>query len=121
MIKCKLTLTDWFTKKEIVKAIMPKDPRVAAEIHSRNNPACSVLLEYEKNNKLNVVTLPPYNMVIDQLLVEECELSLNKFTNKWYGKISKKRLKEIEKELLKEIADEFGEEEEPVDEKMIID
>jgi len=121
MIKCKLTLTEWFTSKQIVKAIMPKDPRVAAEIHSRNNPTCGVLLEYEKNNKPNVITLPPYNMVNDQLLVEESELSLNKFTTKWYGKVSKAKLKAIEKELLKEIADEFGEEEEPIEEEMIID
>jgi hypothetical protein len=51
--------------------------------------------------------------MLDQLLVDEGELSLNKFTSKWYGKISKKRLKEIEKELAKEFVEEEEEQEDP--------
>ena len=116
MILCKLTLTDWFTKKETFKAIMPKDPRVAAQIHAKNNPNCSVLVEWTEEGPKQAMELP-YNIMLDQLLVDEGELSLNKFTNKWYGKISKKRIKEIEKEVAKE----FVEEEEPVEEEMIID
>jgi hypothetical protein len=54
---------------------------------------------------------------VDQLNVDEGELSLNKFTNKWYGKVSKAKLKAIEKEL----AEEFVEEEEPIDEEMVIE
>lgn len=117
MISCKLTLTDWTTKKVQKKVIMPKDPVVAAEIHSRNNPNCGVLVEYENDGKQKAVSLHPWNMVIDQMKVDEGEMSINRFTTKWYGKISKAKLKAIEKELAKE----FVEEEEQVDEEMIID
>lgn len=117
MIKCKLTLTDWFTKKVSKKVIMPKDPSVAAQIHSKNNPNCHVLVEWiDEDGPKQTVELP-YNIMLDQLLVDEGELSLNKFTSKWYGKISKKRLKEIEKEL----ESEFKEEEEISEEEIVID
>lgn len=118
MILCKLKLTDWTTKKVQKKVIMPKDPVIASEIHSRNNPNCSVELEYEKDGKTKVISLHPYNMILDQNLVDEGEMSINRFTTKWYGKISKSKLKAIEQEL----ASEFVEEEEEIeDEEMIID
>lgn len=117
MISCKLTLTDWFTKRVSKKVITPKDPSVAAEIHSKNNPNCMVTVQWEVEGKQNVVTLRPFNMEVDQLHVDEGEMSINRFTTKWYGKISKAKLKAIEKEL----SEEFVEEEEPVDEEMIID
>ena len=56
-------------------------------------------------------------MVVDQNRVDEGEMSINRFTTKWFGKISKSKLKQIEREIAKE----FVEEEEPVDEEMIID
>lgn len=114
MIKCKLTLTDWFTKKVSKKVIMPKDPMKASEIHAKNNPNCMVILEWkDSEDKDHFIQLRPYNMELDQLQVDEGELSLNKFTSKWYGKISKKRLKEIEKELAKEFVEEEEEQEDP--------
>lgn len=116
MIKCKLTLTDWFTKKEKVKPIMPKDPRVAAEIHAKNNPNCSVLVEWTDEDGPKQAMELPYNIMLDQLLVDEGDMSINRFTTKWYGKVSKAKLKAIEKELAKE----FVEEEEEVDQEMII-
>lgn len=117
MIKCKLTLTDWFTKKEKVKAIMPKDPYVAAQIHSKNNPNCSVLVEWTDEDGPKEAMELPYNIMLDQLLVDEGDMSINRFTNKWYGKISKKRIKEIEKEL----DNEFKEEEEIIEEEIVVD
>lgn len=117
MILCKLKLTDWTTKKVQKKAIMPKDPVVAAEIHSRKNPNCSVVVEYY-DPRLKRITLLPYNMILDQNLVDEGEMSINRFTTKWYGKISKSKLKAIEQELASEFVEE---EEETEDEEMIID
>jgi hypothetical protein len=117
MIKCTLILTEWFTKKVSKKVITPSRPNVAADYHSYNNPNCIVTLNWEADGKQNSITLNPYNMRVDQLSVDECELSVNKFTNKWYGKVSKAKLREIEKEL----AEEFVEEEEPVDEEMVIE
>lgn len=117
MIKCKLTLTDWFTKKETIKAIMPKDPCVAAQIHSKNNPNCSVLVEWADEDGPKEAMELPYNIMLDQLLVDEGDMSISRFTNKWYGKISKAKLKAIEKELSKEFVEE---EEEEVDPEMII-
>ena len=117
MILCKLILTDWTTKKVTKKSIMPKDPSMAAQIHSRNNPNCNVELTYEKDGKEKIIALPPYDMVVDQNRVDEGEMSINRFTTKWFGKISKSKLKQIEREIAKE----FVEEEEPVDEEMIID
>ena len=116
MILCKLILTDRTTKKVTKKSIMPKDPSVAAEIHSRNNPNCDIELTYEKDGKEKTIILPPYDMVIDQNRVDEGEMSINRFTTKWFGKISKSKLKQIEREIAKE----FVEEEEPVEEEMII-
>ena len=117
MIKCKLTLTDWFTKKEKVKPIMPKDPRVAAEIHAKNNPNCSVLVEWTDEDGPKQAMELPYNIMLDQLLVDEGDMSISRFTTKWYGKVSKAKLKAIEKELAKEFVEE---EEEEVDQEMII-
>lgn len=117
MIKCKLTLTDWFTKKETVKAIMPKDPYVAAQIHSKNNPNCSVLVEWADEDGPKEAMELPYNIMLDQLLVDEGDMSISRFTTKWYGKISKKRIKEIEKEL----DNEFKEEEEIIEEEIVVD
>jgi hypothetical protein len=113
MIKCNLTLTDWFTKRVSKKVIMPKDPRVAAEIHSKNNPNCMVTMQWEIDGKPKVITLRPFNMEVDQLHVDEGEFSLNKFTTKWYGKVSKAKLKAIEKELAKEFVEEDEEQEDP--------
>jgi hypothetical protein len=117
MIKCTLTLTDWFTKKVSKKVIMPKDPAIAAKIHSKNNPNCSVIVEYHDPRLKRIVELP-YNIAVDQVLVDEGEISISRFTTKWYGKVSKSKLKAIEKELAKEFVEE---EEEEVDEEMIID
>jgi hypothetical protein len=114
MITCKLTLTDWKTKKATVKTITPKNPQVAAEIHSRNNPNCSVVVEYYEL-RLKRVTLLPYSMILDQNLVDEGEMSINRFTTKWYGKVSKSKMKLIEQE----IASEFVEEEEEIEEEVI--
>jgi hypothetical protein len=117
MIICKLTLRDWYTKKVQKKTIMPKTPSVAAEIHSRNNPNCLVTLEWEIDGKQNAIQLKPYSMEVDQLQVDEGEMSINRFTTKWYGKISKSKLKQIERELAKE----FVEEEEPSEEEITQD
>jgi len=117
MISCKLTITDWYTKKIQRKVIMPKDPAIAAKIHSKNNPNCSVIVEYHDPRLKRIVELP-YNMTLDQNLVDEGEMSINRFTTKWYGKVSKAKLKAIEKELAKEFVEE---EEEEVDPEMIID
>jgi len=113
MIKCKLTLTDWFTKKQTVKAIMPKDPYVAAQIHSKNNPNCSVLVEWTDEDGPKEAMELPYNIMLDQLLVDEGDMSINRFTTKWYGKVSKSKLKAIEKELAKEFVEEEEEQEDP--------
>lgn len=118
MIKCKLTLTDWFTKKQTVKAIMPKDPYVAAQIHSKNNPNCSVLVEWTDEDGPKEAMELPYNIMLDQLLVDEGDMSINRFTTKWYGKVSKAKLKAIEKELAKEFVEEEEEQEDP---EMIIE
>jgi hypothetical protein len=112
MIKCTLTLTDWFTKKVSKKVIMPKDPSVAAKIHAKNNPNCSVLVEYHDPRLKRIVELP-YNIGVDQLLVDEGDMSINRFTTKWYGKVSKSKLKAIEKELAKEFVEEEEEQEDP--------
>lgn len=114
---CKLILTDWFTKKVSKKVIMPKSPKVAAEIHSRNNPNCSVVVEYH-DPRLKRIVLLPYNMEVDQLQVDEGEMNLNKFTNKWYGKVSKAKMKQIEKELSEEFVED---EEESTEEEIIVD
>lgn len=101
MITCKLTLTDWSTKKTVSKIIMPKDPIVAAKIHSKNNPNCSVVVEYHDPRLKRIVELP-YNMTIDQVRVEDEEyptMTMDQFTKKWYGKISKAKIKEIEQEV----------------------
>ena len=113
MIKCNLTLTDWFTKKVSKKVIMPKDPRVAAEIHAKNNPNCNVLVEWTDEDGPKQAMALPYNIMLDQLLVDEGELSINRFTTKWYGKVSKAKLKAIEKELAKEFVEEEEEQEDP--------
>lgn len=117
MIICKLTLTDWFTKKVSKKAIMPKDPYVAAQIHSKNNPNCHVLVEWTDEDGPKQTVELPYNIMLDQLLVDEGDMSINRFTTKWYGKVSKAKLKAIEKELAKEFVEE---EEEEIDQEMII-
>ena len=118
MIKCTLTLTDWFTKKVSKKAIMPKDPYMAAQIHSKNNPNCSVLVEWTDEDGPKEAMELPYNIMLDQLLVDEGEMSINRFTTKWYGKVSKAKLKAIEKELAKEFVEE---EEEIIEEEIIVD
>jgi hypothetical protein len=45
-------------------------------------------------------------MVLDQNLVDEGEMSINRFMTKWYGKISKSKMKAIEEELASEFAEE---------------
>ena len=113
MIKCKLTLTDWFTKKVSKKVIMPKDPCIAAHIHSKNNPNCHVLVEWiDEDGPKQTVELP-YNIMLDQLLVDEGDMIINRFTTKWYGKVSKAKLKAKEKELAKEFVEEEEEQENP--------
>ena len=92
---------------------MPKDPIVAALIHSKINPTCLVRIEWEGKSHIE----QPYNMKLDQSLVDEGDMSISRFTTKWYGKVSKSKLRQIEKEVAKE----FVEEEEPVEEEMIID
>jgi hypothetical protein len=115
MITCNLTLVDWKTRNEQKKVITPKTPSVAAEIHSRNNPDCVVILEWkDENDKDHFIQLRPYNMEVDQLLVDEGEMSINKFTTKWYGKVSKSKLKQIERELAKEFVEEESEEDEVI-------
>jgi hypothetical protein len=103
MVMCKLTLVDWFTKKEIKKAIMPADPLRAANVHSKLNPNSSVLLEWTSESGENKsVTLKPYNMESDLLLVEDEEdmlMTMDQFTKKWYGKMSKSRIQEIKNEV----------------------
>jgi len=118
MITCTLILTEWFTKKVSKKVIMPKDPFIAAKIHAKNNPNCSVLVEWTDEYGPKQAIELPYNITLDQLLVDEGELSINRFTTKWYGKVSKAKLKAIEKELAKEFVEE---EEEEVDKEMIIE
>lgn len=101
MITCKLTLTDWFTKKKVSKIIMPKDPIVAAKIHSKNNPNCIIDIE-TMDSKPKTFTELPYNMQLDQVHVEDDEyptMTMDQFTKKWYGKISKAKIKEIEQEV----------------------
>lgn len=101
MINCKLTLVNWFTKEEAEKTITPKDPKVAIHIHQKNNPDCSVTLEWHEVGEWKCLTLKPYNMELDMLKVEDEEptMTMDEFTKKWYGKISKAKLKQIEKEL----------------------
>jgi hypothetical protein len=106
LIQCELILTDWKSKTQTIKQITPSRPEVAAEIHSRNNPNCTVDLTYEIAGKQKVISLPPYNMVLDQNLVDEGEMSINRFMTKWYGKISKSKMKAIEEELASEFAEE---------------
>ena len=118
MIKCTLTLTDWFTKRVSKKVIMPKDPYVAAQIHSKINPNCHVLVEWTDEDGPKQTVELPYNIMLDQLLVDEGDMSISRFTTKWYGKVSKAKLKAIEKELAKEFVEE---EEEEVDKEMIIE
>ena len=113
MIKCTLTLTDWFTKKVSKKVIMPKDPRVAAKIHAKNNPNCHVLVEWTDEDGPKQTVELPYNIMLDQLLVDEGDMSISRFTTKWYGKVSKAKLKAIEKELAKEFVEEEEEQEDP--------
>lgn len=98
MTKCNLQLTDWFTKKVTRKVIMPKDPNVAALIHSKNNPNASVVLEYHDPRYMRIALLP-YNMELDQVLVDEEELDMDFFMSKWYGKISKAKMKELQEEI----------------------
>lgn len=115
LTQCTLIVTDWKTKKVIsTRVITPKSPSVAAEIHSRNNPNCLITVKFNKDGKDQSVVLQPYNMAVDQLMVDEGEISINKFTSKWYGKVSKAKMKQIEKEL----EEEFAEEEEPVEEEV---
>lgn len=97
----KLTLVHWFTKEETEKTITPKDPRVAAEVHQRNNPDCSVTLEWHEMGEYKYASKRPYNMELDLLSVEDPEdpMTMDQFTKKWYGKLSKSKIKEIEKEL----------------------
>lgn len=118
LTQCTLTITDWKTKKVVsTRVITPKSPSVAAEIHSRNNPNCLVTVKFNKDGKDQSIVLEPYNMAIDQLMVDEGEMSINKFTTKWYGKVSKAKIKQIEKELEQE----FAEEEEPIEEEMVLE
>jgi len=104
MVTCYLTLVDWFTKKETKKVITPANPEKAAMIHSKLNPNASVLLKWNNGDKVCKISLRPYNMETDLLAVEDGEslMSLDQFTKKWYGKISKAKLKEIEKEVIEE-------------------
>lgn len=108
MIKCNLTLVDWFSKKETKKVIMPADPERAASIHSKLNPNASVLLEWANaSGDLKSVKLRPYNMESDLLLVEDDEdmfMTMDQFTKKWYGKMSKSRIQEIKNEVSAEYA-----------------
>ena len=102
MINSKLTLVNWFTKEETERAITPKDPIIAAAIHQKNNPDCSVTLEWHEEGEYRFVTKRPHNMELDLMLVEDEEdptMTMDQFTKKWYGKISKSKLKEIELEL----------------------
>jgi hypothetical protein len=119
MVTCNLTLRDWHSNKVQKKVIMPKDPIKASEIHSRNNPNCVVILEWkDTEDKDHFIQLRPYNMELDQLQVDEGEMSINRFTTKWYGKVSKAKMKQIEKELSEEFVEE---EEEPKEEDITID
>jgi hypothetical protein len=112
MKECKLTLVNWFTKEETEKTIIPKDPLVAANIHQKNNPECNVLLEWHDQGEYKFTTKRPYNMELDLMKVEDEEdptMTMDQFTKKWYGKISKSKLKEIEKELISEFKTEEDE------------
>jgi ferritin-like protein len=97
---------------------MPKDPRVAAKLHAKIHPNCHVLVEWIDQDILKTAIELPYNITVDQLLVDEGDMSISRFTTKWYGKVSKAKLKAIEKELAKEFVEE---EEEEVDKEMIIE
>ena len=103
MIKCNLTLVDWFSKKEVKKVIMPADPERAANVHSKLNPNSSVLLEWtNESGDLKNIQLRPYNMEKDLFLVEEEEdwsMTMDQFTKKWYGKVSRSKIEEIKKEV----------------------
>lgn len=102
MINCKLTLVNWFTKEESEKTITPKDPYVAIKIHQKNNPDCNVVLEWHQEGEYKFTTERPYNMEVDLIKVEDEEfptMTMDQFTKKWYGKLSKSKLKEIEQEL----------------------
>jgi hypothetical protein len=92
---------------------MPKDPYVAAQIHSKNNPNCHILVEWTDEEGPKQTVELPYNIMLDQLLVDEGDMSINRFTTKWYGKVSKSKLKAIEKELAKEFVEEEEEQEDP--------
>lgn len=110
MITCNLTLVDWFSKKKTNKVITPADPARAANIHSKLNPNASIILEWVdasgRNQKIN---LRPYNMEADMRLVEDEDyplMTLDQFTKKWYGKLSKSKIREIEQEVSLEYSEE---------------
>jgi hypothetical protein len=98
MIKCNLTIKDWFTAKVTKKVIMPKDPEVAARIHSKNNPNASVIVEWANPRSMRLALLP-YNMELDQELVDEQEMDVDYFTSKWYGKVSKAKMQKLQEEI----------------------
>jgi hypothetical protein len=93
-----------FMKNDVFfNSLKDKFPEILADLtSSRNNPNCDIELTYEKDGNEKTIILPPYDMVIDQNRVDEGEMSINRFTTKWFGKISKSKLKQIEKEIAKE-------------------
>jgi hypothetical protein len=113
LVNCKLTLVEWFTKNKLVKTITPKDPIKACEIHSKSNPMCIATIEWNDSTtgKSKTYSVEPYNMAVDLMAVENMEMSIDKYTRKWYGKISKAKLKAIEKELAAEFVEDTEEEE----------
>jgi hypothetical protein len=96
---CTLIIKDWFTAKNQIKKIMPKDPVKALNIHSKLNPNAIVTITWDKKGKLMSKAVVPDNMRRDQELVDELEMEVEYFTKKWYGKISKARMAQIQAEI----------------------
>lgn len=99
LIPCTLNIKDWFTGKSQIKKIIPKDPEKALNIHSKQNPNAIVTIAWNKNDKSVGKTVVPDNMRRDQELVDELEMTVEYFTKKWYGKVSKAKMAQIRAEI----------------------
>ena len=109
-----LTFTDWFTKRTSRQAISPKDPLTAIAIHSKKNPNAMILAQWEfPNGKPKFSKCEPYNMRLDQMRMEEEEMSFDEFQTKWYGKLKRSQKKAIMQEIYNTIAQEEASQSDP--------
>jgi len=103
----KLTFTDWFTKKTSKQVISPNDPLTAIAVHSKKNPDAMILAEWVlPTGKPKFSKCEPYNMRLDQMRMEEEEMSFDEFQSKWYGKLKRSQKKAIMKEIIETIEQE---------------